>query len=74
MRNAFIPTTRDQQRRRHVHKLMLSIQLHSHLNNLMREILAGDASQLPEFQQYIQYAPPEMRDSLLRSLHATNSN
>jgi hypothetical protein len=57
---------RADQRRRQDRSLMLSVQLYAHFHNLVDAILAGDASKLSEFQQYIQYAPPLMREELLR--------
>lgn len=60
--------SREEQRAREAHRAMLPIQLWCHLQNLIREIKAGDASKLIEFQQFAQYAPAEMRMKLLEQL------
>lgn len=60
--------TRAEQRTRATNRSILSIQLWAHLNNLVDEILAGDASRLSEFQQFIQYAPDNLRMELLNRL------
>ena len=52
--------TRDQQRKKSERKQMASVHLYAHLSNLIREILAGDTTKLPEFQEMIQYAPAAM--------------
>lgn len=60
----------DEQRKRHTHRLMVSVGLECHLINLQNEILAGNVSKVQEFQQMVQYAPPLMREKLLRKLDA----
>jgi hypothetical protein len=58
----------EEQRKQHDHKLMASVGLECHLMNLHREIIAGDSTKLPEFQQMVQYAPQEMKSRLLERL------
>lgn len=60
--------TRAQQRSQQERRQMLSIRLYFHLGYLLREIQAGDMSKLVEFQKMLQYAPAEMRLSLLDKL------
>jgi hypothetical protein len=60
--------TREEQRARASRRLMTSVGLHAHLRNLIREIKAGDASKLSEFQQFVQYAPAEMKSQLLNEM------
>lgn len=60
--------TREEQRIKQSHNQMLSIQLDCHLHNLISDILKGDANKLPEFQQFIQYAPPEMKLRMIENL------
>ena len=52
-------------RRRETHRLMVGVGLVCHLHNLVREILAGDASKLPEFQEFVQYAPMSVKAKIL---------
>jgi len=56
--------TREQQRQQQAHQSMSSFGLYCHLLNLSRDILAGDTAKIPEFQQFIQYAPAGMKDQL----------
>lgn len=60
--------SRDEQRIKARHKLMLSVGLCAHLQNLIREIKAGNINKLTEFQQFVQYAPTEMKSKLLNDL------
>jgi hypothetical protein len=61
--------TRGQQRTEAEQRLMNSVQLHAHLSNLIREIIVEKKTdKLIEFQQFIQYAPPEMRQEMLRKI------
>jgi hypothetical protein len=53
-----------EQRRQHSANVMTAVQLEAHLLNLKREILAGDFTKVVEFQQFIQYAPTEMKQRL----------
>lgn len=62
--------SRDEQRARNMAGCMLSFQLGLHLRNLADEIMRGDATLLPEFQQMIQFAPPQMRASMIDYIHA----
>ncbi len=62
--------TRDEQRRKLAAKQVLFVQLSCHLDNLAREILAGDVSKLADFQHAVQYAPPEMKSRLLEKIDA----
>jgi hypothetical protein len=57
-----------EQRRKIASKLMVSIGLQAHLKNLTREILSGNYSKIPEFQEFIRYAPEELRSKLLDDL------
>lgn len=61
-------------RRRATAKLMVGVGLVAHLDNLLREILAGDASKLPEFQEFVQYAAPDVRCRLLEKLEVLPSS
>jgi hypothetical protein len=49
-------------------KLRVRIGLWAEIRNLARAASAGDKDPLVEFQQLIQYAPPEMKADLLRDL------
>ena len=64
--------TRDEQRTRHQLRSQLAVGLWCHLHNLMEDVLAGDVKKAQEFQQFIQYAPQEMREEILEKLEAKN--
>lgn len=53
--------SREQQRARHSFLMAQSLFLECHLRNLIRQIRAGEAAKLVEFQQFVQYAPENMR-------------
>lgn len=57
--------SRSEQRQSSDRSVMLSANLEAHLINLLKEIESGATSKLVEFQQFIQYAPQEMRLRML---------
>lgn len=62
------PLTRDEQRRRSTNDAMIAVGLECHLRNLVREIHSGEFHKLQEFQQFVQYAPPEMKENIRKFL------
>ena len=62
--------TRDEQRSRASQSAQNTVNLWFHLQNLIREIRAGDTGKLSEFQQFVQYAPEGMREQLLDQIDA----
>ena len=60
--------TRSEQRQQSTNRKMMAVGLYCHLRNLLRNILAGDATLLPEFQQMVQHAPAGTREALLQRL------
>jgi hypothetical protein len=50
-------------------KLMVGVGLVAHLHNLVEDILKGDASKLSDFQQYIQFAPNNVKQRLLQKIN-----
>ncbi len=48
-------------------QITLNCNLYCYLRKLKQEILAGDKDKLVEFQQYIQFAPQETRDLLIKT-------
>jgi hypothetical protein len=61
--------TRAQQRAEVEAKLMSAVNLQAHLTNLIHAIIVGKRTDLlAEFQQFVQYAPPEMKDTLWQTL------
>lgn len=65
---------RAEQRQRNEQRQMASLGLACHLDSLVHDILGGDASLLSEFQQMVQFAPPEMRERLIARLEAKNES
>ena len=61
--------TREEQRKLMSQQFMLALGLECKLRLLMTAILAGDRTAFVEFQQLIQYAPPELKDRLLDHLN-----
>lgn len=58
--------TRDQLRRERSQQILVSAHLELQLRDLIRRVLSeGDFDALAEFQQTIQYAPPEMKARIL---------
>lgn len=53
--------TRDEQRRAAARLTMASATLELQLRSLVRRILSGEHDLLVDFQEQIQYAPPEMK-------------
>lgn len=64
MKTVTIYPTKEAWKQRQVACLMLSVGLECHLRNLVKIILEGDASQVSEFQQMIQYAPQATRERI----------
>ena len=60
--------SRGEQRGRTSARLMVSIGLEAHLRNLATDALAGDQDAVREFQEFVQYAPPEMKARVLEFL------
>lgn len=62
--------TRQEQRRELDAKMMNTLQLWAHCQNLLREILQqGNILALTEFQQFSQYLPPELRNKIQDQLN-----
>jgi hypothetical protein len=64
--------SRKEQRREQDQQLMVALGLEAHLRNLADDILSGSgktdartSENFAEFQQFVQYASPEMKDRLL---------
>lgn len=56
--------TRDQQRQYSARKMIQAVNLELILRTLIQEALVGNLKSLEEFQQKIQFAPPEMKSRM----------
>ena len=56
--------THNQQRSKTEQKVIASINLEMLLRDLIRKVMVGNKEAIMEFQQQIQYAPPEMKDRI----------
>lgn len=70
MKQSYKLKTAAEQRQGQAHRQLLALGLEAHLRLLVFDILAGDKSKLTEFQQAVQYAPPEMKLRLMDLINA----